>query len=106
MDDKLTATYAALKELTLDFVNCRRNRKETVRELRRRIEASFIYGLNGYDLIVEAFVSLDHLTEKGFATSQAEMEYLAACFEEKRVFSRAEARQFVVGPFQDENPPA
>jgi hypothetical protein len=105
MDDKLTAIYASLKELTLDFVNCRRNRKETVRELRRRIDANAIYRLEGYDLIFEAFISLDHLTEKGFATSFAEMKYLAECFDGTREFIRAEARQFIVGPFQDENPP-
>lgn len=106
MDDKITAVYTVLKELTLDFINCRRNRKETVSELRNRIDAGFIYGLKGCDLVVEAFISLDHLNEKGFATSLAEMEYLAECFEDKRTFDRSTARQFLVGNFQDEKPPA
>ena len=105
MDDKISAIHATLKELTLDFVNCKRNRKETVRELKKRIDANFVYRLQGNDLIFEAFVSLEHLTEKGFATSFEEMKYLAECFEGKREFNRVEARQFIVGPFQDENPP-
>lgn len=105
MDDKIAAIHASLKEFTLDFVNCKRNRKETVRELKKTVDANFVYGLQGYDLIFEAFVSLEHLTEKGFATSLEEMKYLAECFEGKREFNRVEARQFIVGPFQDENPP-
>jgi hypothetical protein len=105
MDDKVSAIHATLKELTLDFVNCKRNRKDTVRELRKRIDAGVIYRLEGNDLIFEAFVSLDHLTEKGFATSFEEIKYLAECFEGTRQFAREEARQFIVGPFQDENPP-
>jgi hypothetical protein len=105
MDDKVAKIQETLKQLTLDFVNCKRNRKETVRDLKQSVDANFVYRLQGYDLIFEAFVSLEHLTEKGFATSFEEMQYLAECFEEKREFNRVDARQFIVGPFQDENPP-
>lgn len=105
MEDKIPAIYATLKELTLDFVNCRRNRRATVYELRQRLDANEIYKLKGQDFIMEAFTSLDNLTQKGFATSFEEMKYLAECFEGTREFKREEARQFIVGPFQDQNPP-
>jgi hypothetical protein len=106
MEEKIPAIYETLKQLTLDFVNCKRNRRQTVADLRQKVDANFVYGLKDQDFISDVFASLDHLTEKGFATSSDEMKYMAECFEGKREFSRTEARRFIVGPFQDQNPPA
>jgi hypothetical protein len=102
------AILAILKELTLDFVNGKRNRQETVRELRSRIKAEEIYqmpdSVPSKDLIREAYVSLDNLTEEGFAPSVAEIKYFAECFENQRQFSQEEVRNFPIGSFEKELP--
>jgi hypothetical protein len=102
------AILTVLKELTLDFVNAKRNRQETVIELRSRIKAEEIYqmpdGAPSKDLIREAFVSLDNLTEEGFAPSVAEIKYFAECFENQREFSQEEVRNFPIGSFEKEHP--
>jgi hypothetical protein len=98
---------ANLKELTLDFVEGQRTRIETVLELNKRIDPNEIYGLDESipqnNFITEVFVSLNSLTEEGFATSFAEMQYFAECFEGKRTFSQEEVRKFPIGPFEKEN---
>jgi hypothetical protein len=97
-----------IKELTLDFVNGKRNRDNTVQELRRRINPTDIYRMPetvAYrTLITEVYVSLDNLIEEGFAPSVAEIKYLAECLEGKRGFSQAEVREFPIGAFEKEHP--
>jgi hypothetical protein len=92
--------------LTLDFVGGKRNRRETVHELNQRINPDEVYKMSDNIperlFITEVFVSLNNLTEEGFATSRQEMLYLAECFEGKRVFNRDEIRQFTVGPFEND----
>jgi hypothetical protein len=96
-----------LKELTLDFVNNKRGRQETVRLLHERIDQNDIYKLDKTesqrDFITEVFVSLDNLTNTEFAPSIEEMEYFAECFEGKRLFYQPEVRKFAVGSFDDED---
>jgi hypothetical protein len=98
---------ANLKELTLDFVDGQRTRIETVLELNKRIDPDEIYDMADSvprkNFITEVFVSLNSLTEEGFATSFAEMKYFAECFEGKRTFSQEEVRNFPIGPFEKEN---
>jgi hypothetical protein len=102
------AIIAILKELTLDFFNGQRNRADTVVELHQRIDPEDIFKMDEShpqrQFITEVYVSLDHLTEEGFATSPAEMQYLAECFEGKRTFSQEEVRNFPIGPFEKQNP--
>jgi hypothetical protein len=97
-----------LKELTLGFINGQRTRAETETELHLRINAEDIFNMEENQpqrqFITEVYVSLDHLTEEGFATSPAEMQYLAECFEENRVFSQEEVRKFPIGSFEKSNP--
>lgn len=94
-----------LKELTLDFVNGEKNRKQTVRALRERIDPDDVYNMPDSepqkDFITEVYVSLDNLTNEEFAPSPEEMRYFAECFEGKRTFSREEVREFTVGPYRD-----
>ncbi len=93
-----------LKELTIDFVNGKRNRRDTVNELHKRIDSNDVYNMSDSipmkAFITEVFVSLDSLVEEGFAPSLAEMEYFAECFEGKRTFSREEVRKFPIGSFE------
>jgi hypothetical protein len=97
-----------LKELTLDFVDGKRTRQTTVEELHRRINGDDIFKMDASNpqmkFIIEIYVSLDHLTEEGFATSTAEMRYLAECFEGARTFSQEEVRKFPIGDFEKDNP--
>jgi hypothetical protein len=92
--------------LTLDFVGGKRNRREMVHELNQRINPDEVYKMPDNIperlFITEVFVSLNYLTEEGFATSRQEMVYLAECFEGKRVFNRDEIRRFTVGPFEND----
>lgn len=97
-----------LKELTLDFVNGKRDRNETVMELHKRINPDDIYSMADSipqrQFITEVYVSLESLTEEGFATSPAEMKYLAECFEGKRTYSQEEVRKFTIGSFEKQSP--
>jgi len=97
-----------LKELTLDLVAAKRNRQETVDELRRRINPDDVYNLPASEpqknFITEVYVSLDNLVTEDFAPSLAEIRYLAECFEGKRTFSREEVREFEIGSFEKQNP--
>jgi hypothetical protein len=97
-----------LKELTLDFVNGKRNRSNTVIALHERINPDDIYKMADTipqkDFITEVYVSLDNLTEEGFAPSLAEMNYFAECFEGQRTFSREEVRKFPIGSYERQNP--
>jgi hypothetical protein len=96
-----------LKELTLDFVNGKRNRQQTVEELRKQIDPDDIYKMDDNpqkDFITEVYVSLDNLTQEGFAPSLAEINYFAECFEGKRTFSQEEVRKFPIGSFENDNP--
>jgi hypothetical protein len=96
-----------VKELTLDFVNGKSNRAAAVKRLRERIAEDEVYDLplseSQRDLIIEAFVSLDNLTNEEFAPSLAEMRYFAEVFEGKRAFSQPELRKFPIGSFTDDN---
>jgi hypothetical protein len=100
---------ANLKELTLDFVNGKRNRQDTLIELNQRLDPEEIYKMGDNvpekAFITEVFVSLNSLTEESFAPSLAEMQYFAECFEGKRVFSREEVRNFPIGDYENQNPP-
>ena len=97
-----------LKELTLDFVNNKRGRQETVRLLHEKIDENEVYQMDQKesqrDFITEVFVSLDNLTNTEFAPSLEEMKYFAECFEGKRVFYQPEVRKFEVGSFKDDSP--
>jgi hypothetical protein len=96
-----------LKELTLDFVNGKRNRQQTVEELHKQIDPDDIYKMDDNpqkDFISEVYVSLDNLTQEGFAPSLAEIKYFAECFEGKRTFSQEEVRKFPIGSFEKDNP--
>jgi hypothetical protein len=97
---------ATLKELTLDLAQGRKTRQATVEELYKRIDPETIYSMKPdepqADFITELFVSLEHLTEEGFATSPAEIRYFAECFEGKLTFSRDEVRKFAIGDFEKE----
>jgi hypothetical protein len=101
------ATLADLKELTLSLIAGKRTRQATVEELYKRIDADSVYKMKPdepqADFITEVFVSLEHLTEEGFATSSAEIRYFAECFEGKREFSREEVRKFTIGDFEKED---
>lgn len=92
--------------MTLDFVGGKRNRRETVQELNQRINPDEVYKMPDNIperlFITEVFVSLNNLTEEGFATSRQEMVYFAECFEGKRAFNRDEIRRFTVGPFEND----
>ncbi len=92
-----------LEELTFDFINGKRNRIQTVRELRTRIDPDDIYempdSITQKGFITEIYVSLDNLTTEGFTPSLEEIKYFAECFEGQRVFSREEVRQFTIGHF-------
>jgi hypothetical protein len=96
-----------LKELTLDFVNGKSSRAAAVKLLRERITEDSVYDLPASekqrDLIIEAFVSLDNLTNEEFAPSLVEMRYFAEVFEGKRTFSQPELRRFPIGPFKNDN---
>lgn len=98
---------ADLKELTLDRAFGKRTRQATVEELYKRIDPDSVYKMKPdepqRDFITEVFVSLEHLTEEGFATSPTEVHYLAECFEGKRTFSREEVRKFPIGDFEKED---
>jgi hypothetical protein len=98
---------ADLKELTLALAKGQKTRQATVEDLYKRIDADSVYNLKPdepqADFITELFVSLEHLTEEGFATSPAEIQYFAECFEGKRTFSREEVRQFPIGDYQKEH---
>src|ERR1035437_4726133 len=100
---------ANLKELTLDFVNGKRNRQDTLIELNQRLDPEEIYKMGDNvpekAFITEAFVSLNSLTDEGFAPSLAEMQYFAGCFQGQRVFSREEVRNFPIGDYENQNPP-
>lgn len=100
------SVISELKGLTLDFVNGKRNRKDTVKELHDRIDPNEIYNMpeNVPErlFITEVFVSLNNLTEEGFATSKEEMIYLAECFEGKREFKPEEIRLFTIGQFEND----
>jgi len=104
----IASVQAALKELTLDMVNGKRNRQETVEELYKRVQPDEIYKLDESvperDFIIDVTVSLEHLTEEGFAPSMAEIRYFAECFEGKRVFSREEVRRFPIGAYEKQQP--
>jgi hypothetical protein len=104
----IDSILAILKELTLDFVNGKGNREETVKELRRRIKPEAIYkmpeNVPDKEFIREVYVSLDNLTEEGFAPSVAEIKYFAECFEGQRQFSQEEVRKFPIGSFEKEHP--
>jgi hypothetical protein len=106
----VNSILANLKELTLDFVNGKRNRRETVSEVQKRFDPEEIYDMADMvpekAFITEVFVSLNSLTEEGFAPSLAEMKYFAECFEGKRVFSQEEVRNFPIGDFENQNPPS
>ena len=95
------AILANLKVLTLDLVNGRRDRADTVALLHQRIAENEIYTLDQSidqrDLITEVFVSLDNLTNEEFAPSMLEMQYFADCFEGRRIFYQPEVRKFAVG---------
>ena len=97
----------ALKDLLNALSQGRMTRQEVVEELYKRIDPGEVYNLlpdepQG-DIISEAFVSLEHLTDEGFATSNAEILYLAECYEGKRKFSREEIRKFPIGNFENES---
>jgi hypothetical protein len=98
---------ADLKELTLALVEGKRTRQDTVEELYKRIDPDSVYKMKPdepqADFITEVCVSLEHLTEEGFATSPAEIQYFAECFEGKRIFSREEVRKFPIGDFEKED---
>ncbi len=100
--------YSTLKDLTIDLVHGQRNRQQTVNALHERINPSDIYNMDNShpqrDFITEVFVSLDNLTEEGFAPSLAEMRYFAECFEGKRTFSQQEVRKFPIGSYEKQNP--
>lgn len=97
---------AELKALTLALADGERTRQATVEELYKRIDPDSVYKMKKdepqMDFITEVFVSLEHLTDEGFATSSAEIQYFAECFEGKRTFSRAEVREFPIGDFEKE----
>ena len=99
---------ANLKELTLALAAGESTRRATVDELYKRIDSDSVFKMKPdepqADIIVEAFVSLEHLTEEGFATSAAEIKYFAECFEGKRTFSREEIRKFTIGAFESDDP--
>jgi len=101
------AILAALKELTLALAKSQMTRQAVVDELYKRVNPELVYALPPdepqADFITELFVSLEHLTEAGFATSPAEIQYFAECFEGKRTFSREEVRNFSIGDFEKEN---
>ncbi len=103
-----TTILADLKDLTLTLASGKRTRKETVEELYKRVDPEVIFEMKPdqaqADFIIEVFVSLEHLTDEGFATSPAEIRYFAECFEGKRNFSREEVRKFPIGDFEKENP--
>jgi hypothetical protein len=103
----MEATLAALKELTLALAQGRRTRQSTVEELYKRIDADSVYKMKPdepqADFITQLFVSLEHLTEEGFATSPAEIKYFAECFEGKRTFSQEEVRKFPIGNFEKDD---
>lgn len=98
------AILAELKELTLALAEGRAARQATVEELDKRIDPETVFAMKPEepqaDFITEVFVSLQHLTEEGFATSPAEIQYLAECFKGTRTFSRAEVRNFTIGNFE------
>jgi hypothetical protein len=98
---------AHLKEITLDLAKGRKTRQATVEELYKRIDPDLVYKMKPdepqADFITELYVSLEHLTEVGFATSPAEIQYFADCFEGKRSFSREEVRKFPIGDFEKED---
>jgi hypothetical protein len=98
---------ANLKELTLDLAKGRKTRQAAVEELYKRIDPDQVYKMKPdepqADFITELYVSLEHLTEEGFATSPAEIQYFAECFEGQRSFSREEVRKFPIGDFEKED---
>jgi hypothetical protein len=99
---------AILKELTLDFVKKKRNRQQTVIALHERINPDDIYNMDNNlpqrCFLTEIYVSLDNLTEEGFAPSLAEMKYFAEIFEGQRIFSQEEVREFPIGFYEKQNP--
>jgi hypothetical protein len=103
-----TIMLATLKELTLALAAGKRSRQTTVEELYKRIDPDSIYNMKAdepqADFITEVFISLEHLTEEGFAPSPAEIKYLAECFEGKRTFSREDVRKFTIGDYENDGP--
>jgi len=99
---------ADLKELTLALANGKASRQATVEELGKRIDPDSIYKMNPddpqADFITDLFVSLEHLTEEGFAPSPSEIQYFAECFEGKRTFCREDVRMFPIGNFENDAP--
>jgi hypothetical protein len=99
---------ADLKELTLALASGKASRQTTVEELGKRIDPDSIYKMKPddpqADFITEVFVSLEHLTEEGFAPSATEIRYFAECFEGKRTFCREDVRMFPIGDFENNAP--
>jgi hypothetical protein len=97
-----------LKKLTLDLAAGKLTRQVAVEELYKRIDPNTIYKMKPdepqADFITEVFVSLEHLTEEGFAPSKAEIQYFAECFEGKRTFRREDVRNFPIGDFENDAP--
>jgi hypothetical protein len=104
----ITNILADLKELTLSLAAGKMTRQATVEELYKRIDPDSIYKMKAdepqADFITEVFVSLEHLTEEGFAPSLTEIQYFAECFEGKRIFSREDVRKFQIGDFENDVP--
>jgi hypothetical protein len=101
-----TSILADLKELTLALATGKKTRQATVHELYKRIDPDSIYKMKvdepQADFISEVFISLEHLTEEGFAPSSAEIQYFAECFKGERAFRREEVRNFPIGDFKND----
>jgi hypothetical protein len=105
----IAATLQVLKELTLNLAAGKKSRLATVVELHQSLNPEEVYSLTESEpqreFISQAFVSLDNLVTEGFATSPAEIQYLAQCFRGERIFSLTEIRTFEVGDYENEGVP-